>query len=74
MTDFIIILGCAMAQAVSHCPLTAEALVHIWVSQCGICSGKSVTGTGFSPSSLVSPVNTIPLWLSILIYHLGDEK
>jgi hypothetical protein len=21
-----------------------------------------------------SPVNIIPLWLSILMYHLGDEK
>jgi hypothetical protein len=39
-----------MAQAVSRCPLTAEARVH-------------GTGTGFSPSSLVSPVNIIPTLL-----------
>jgi hypothetical protein len=34
---------------------------------------KRGTGTGFSPSSSVSPVNIIPLE-TILIYHLGDEQ
>jgi hypothetical protein len=47
--------GCAMAQAVSCQPLTAEAWVHAWVSLCGICEGQGGTGTGFSPSSLVFP-------------------
>jgi hypothetical protein len=49
-----------MAQAVSHQPLTAEAQVHARVSLCWICGGQSSTGTGFSPSSSVSPVNIIP--------------
>jgi hypothetical protein len=31
-------------------------------------------GAGFSPSSLGLPVNIIPPWLSIFIYHLRDEK
>jgi hypothetical protein len=39
--------GRTMAQAVSPCPLTAEARVPFWVSQCGICGGQSDTGTGF---------------------------
>jgi hypothetical protein len=59
-----------MAQVVSCQPLTTEA----WVSPCGICSEQSGTGTGFSVSSSVFPVNIIPPWLSILIYHLGDEQ
>jgi hypothetical protein len=45
--------GRAMAQAVNHWPLTAEAWVHAWVSPCGICGGQSGTGTGFSPNSSV---------------------
>jgi hypothetical protein len=51
--------GRAMAQAVSRRPLTAEARVRVRVNQCGICGGQSGTGTGFSPSSSVSPVNII---------------
>jgi hypothetical protein len=47
--------GCAMAQAVSCWPPTAEAQVQSWVSQCGICGGKSGTGTGFSRSTSVFP-------------------
>jgi hypothetical protein len=39
-----------MAQAVSSRPLTAEARV----SPCGICGGRSDTGTGFSSSYLGS--------------------
>jgi hypothetical protein len=36
--------GCAMAQAVSHWPLTAEARVN----PCVICGGQSGTGQVFS--------------------------
>jgi hypothetical protein len=46
-----------MAQAVSRRPLTAESRVRTRVNPCGICGGQSGTGTGFSPSSSVSPVN-----------------
>jgi hypothetical protein len=44
-----------MAQAVSRRPLTAEVRVRTRVSPCGICGGQDDSGTGFSPSYLVSP-------------------
>jgi hypothetical protein len=47
--------GRAMAQAVSRKPPTAEARVRSRVSPCGICVGRSGTGTGFSPSTSVFP-------------------
>jgi hypothetical protein len=47
--------GRAMAQAVSRRPPTAEFWVRSRVSPCGVCSGRSGTGTGFSPSSSVFP-------------------
>jgi hypothetical protein len=62
-----------MAQAVSRRPLTADSRVRAQVNPCGICVGQSGTGTGFSPSSLVSPVSIIPPSFSILTY-LGDEQ
>jgi hypothetical protein len=42
-------LGRAMAPAVGHRPLTAEAWVRSRVSPCGICGGQSGKGTGFPP-------------------------
>jgi hypothetical protein len=42
-----------MAQSVSRRPLTAEDRVRSRVNQCGICGGRSGTGTGFSPSTSV---------------------
>jgi hypothetical protein len=66
--------GNAMAQTVSCQPLTTEARVHPHINPCGICGGQSSTGTGFSTSSSVFPVNIIPPWLSILICHLRDEQ
>jgi hypothetical protein len=54
-------LGRAIAQAVSRRPLTTEARFRSQVSPCGICGGKSCTGTGPPPPVLrFSPVNFIP--------------
>jgi hypothetical protein len=44
-----------MAQAVSRRLLTAEDRARSQVSPCGIRGGQSGTGTGFSPSTSVSP-------------------
>jgi hypothetical protein len=49
--------GRAMAQAVSRRPLTAEARVRSQFSPCGICSGQSGTGTGFSPEYFSFPLS-----------------
>jgi hypothetical protein len=65
--------GRAVAQAVSHRPLTAEAWFRARFNPCGICGGKSGTGTGFSPSFSVFPVNIIPPSLSNPC-HLGYEQ
>jgi hypothetical protein len=59
-----------MAHAVSRRPTTAEIWVHARVSPHRICDGNIGT-VGFSRSSSVSPVNVIPPWLSMVIYHLG---
>jgi hypothetical protein len=51
----MLLKGRAMVQAVSRRPLTAEARVRSRVCPCGIYGGQSGTGTGFSPSTSVSP-------------------
>jgi hypothetical protein len=61
--------GRAMAQVVSLRPFNAEARVN----PCGIYGGQSDTGTRFSPSSSVFPVNIIPPSLSNSC-HVGDEQ
>jgi hypothetical protein len=66
--------GRAMAQAVSRRSLTAESRIRDGVNPYGLCGGQSGTGTGFSPSSSVSPVNIIPPSFSILMYHLGRNN
>ena len=53
-------VGRAMAQAVSHRPLTAEVHVRSQDSAYEIFGGQSGTLTGFSPSTSVSPLSTIP--------------
>jgi hypothetical protein len=62
-----------MHQAVIRQLLIAEARVRALASQFGTCGGQSDTREHFSPSSSVSPLNIIPSWFSMLIYHLGDE-
>jgi hypothetical protein len=52
-----------MAQAVSRLPLNADVRVRTQSCPCGVCGGLSVTGTGFSQTSLVFPVSIIPPWL-----------
>jgi hypothetical protein len=64
----------AMAQAVSRLPLTAETQVRAGVIPGETCGGQSGTRTGFSPSSLVSFDNVIPICLSAVLYHLGNEQ
>jgi hypothetical protein len=63
-----------MAQVVSRRALTAEACVHSRVSPCGICGRQSSTRTGFYRVLRFCPVSIIPLWLSVLIFPLGDEQ
>jgi hypothetical protein len=58
-----------MAQAVSHRPLTKEALVLVRVNQCGISGGQSSIGTGFSLSSSVF----CQYYFKVAL-HLGNEK
>jgi hypothetical protein len=57
-----------MARTVSHRYLAAHARVRAQVSPCGICSGQSGTGRGFSEFFCFLP------WLSMLIHHLEDEQ
>jgi hypothetical protein len=50
-----VVQGRAMVQAVSRRPPTVEARVRSRVRLCGICGGRSGTGTGFSLSTSVFP-------------------
>jgi hypothetical protein len=76
-----------MAQAVSRRPLNAEVRFCAWISQCGICGGQIVTGTGFSPSSSVFhrvsvakhditnvSVPTHQIWLFVTFYVSYTSK
>jgi hypothetical protein len=62
-------------QAVSHRPVSAEALVHIRVNPCEIFGARSGTGTGFclSPSAFPYQYHSSDVPYS-LIYHLGDGQ
>jgi hypothetical protein len=68
-----VFVGLAMAQAISCQPLTPEAQVRAHVSHVGFVVDEVALGQ-VSFRSSVFPVNIIPLWLSILIYCLGDEQ
>ena len=52
-------------------PLTTEVRVRSQLSPCEICGGQSASGTGFSPSTFVSPVSIIlPTLHTHFIYTL----
>jgi hypothetical protein len=62
----------AMVQVVSRRPHITEAQPPTRVRTCGNFGGQNSTGTDFLLRFLcVSPVNIIPPWLPIFIYHLG---
>jgi hypothetical protein len=63
-----------MAHAISRRPVATEARIPVRVYQRGICGGQSETGTGFSASYSVSPVNIIPPRFFMYIYHLADGQ
>jgi hypothetical protein len=63
---------CAMAQVARCWPVTVETQICARFSLCGICGGRSGIGTCFPLEFFTFPVNIFPLWLSILIYCLGD--
>jgi hypothetical protein len=58
----------------SRRPFEAEARVRVRVIPYGFCGGQTGNGTGLSTSSSIIPVNIIPPWFSIFIYHLRDEQ
>jgi len=67
-------VGRGTVQTVSRRPLTSEVRVRSRISPCGICGGQTGTGTGFSPSSSVSPCqyrSTVALHTHV---SSGDEQ
>jgi hypothetical protein len=68
-------IGRVIARAVSRRLLTSKAWVRTQGSQCGICGGRSGTGTGFSPnpSVLTCQYNSTAAPYS-LMYHLRDGQ
>ena len=56
-----------MSQAVSVRLRTAEEQVRSKTSPCEICGGQNDTGTGFSPSTSVLLVSTIPPFTYMLL-------
>jgi hypothetical protein len=59
-----------MARAVCLRPLIVEARVLARVNSCGVSGRQSGAGTDFSPVLRFNTLKLIPLWISILIYHL----
>lgn len=66
--------GSAMAQVVSCQRLATETLVKCQASPCGICSGRSGTGTGLPASSSVFslPVSFHQDTIIIFMLHLPE--
>jgi hypothetical protein len=52
----------------------AEAHVSAHVILHGIYGGQNGTGTDFHQFLWFSPINVIPLQLSIFMYHFGDKQ
>jgi len=64
------LLGYAMVQVVSHWPLMPEVQVQSHTSLCVIWGEQSDTGTGFSPSTLVSPCQYQSIGIISAIHHI----
>jgi hypothetical protein len=60
-----------MAQTISRRPFTAQTRIRYQARICKICGDRIGAGTGFSPSTSVSPVSIIPPMLHThsFIYH-----
>jgi hypothetical protein len=72
--QFKTVKGCAMAKAVHHQPLTAEAGITPGVMHMGFAVDKVALEEVSHHVLWVSRVNIIPPWPSIPIYHLRDER
>jgi len=64
-------VGRAMAQVISRRPLSAEVHFRSQDSPRKICGAQSGTLTGFSPSTAVSPLSTIPPTLHTHLHLYG---